>query len=74
MSLLVARYLDSPSCGPRNSEMELADSSSSLQLFDLQINGPHSVVIDDYPLPQDFILRDFGGVMELKLPKQKLPE
>jgi len=29
---------------------------------------------DNYPLPWDFSLRDFGGVMKLKLLKQKIPE
>jgi hypothetical protein len=39
--------------------------------FSLQINGPRSVVIGWTILcPWDFSLRDFGGVMKLKLLKK----
>jgi hypothetical protein len=44
-TILVMIYLDAPCCDPQKSEMELADSISSLQLFDLQINGPRYVVL-----------------------------
>jgi hypothetical protein len=69
----VVRLLDSPSRGPRNSKMELAGSSSSLQLFDLQINGPQSMVIGRLSSTPGLHPSGLWGSDGVKTPEAKTP-
>jgi hypothetical protein len=72
-TILVMRYLDAPCRDPRNSEMELADSSSSLQLFDLQINGPRYVVIGRLSSAPELHPSGLWGSDGVKTPEARTP-
>jgi hypothetical protein len=73
--ILVMIYLDAPCCDPQKSR----NGACRFDLFSTALRSPdqRSTIRGAWTAilcPENFILRDFRGVMELKLPKQGLTE